>query len=158
MGGGAAGVSSWFYMALFLFTIQQVFNKLNLAEVYDMEKRKKVILIADDDIDLLQLVKMQLQQAGFTVQLSLNGNGIAGMVTEGHPDVILLDISMDGISGGDICRKLKADVATSAIPIIMFSANENIEQIVNSCGANDFVRKPFSLQIMKDKILHFVEA
>ncbi len=119
---------------------------------------KKSVLIADDDIDLLQLVKMQLQRAGFNVRLSLNGNGITKMATDEHPDVILLDISMDGISGDDICRKLKSDGATSTIPVIMFSANDNIEQIVNSCGANDFIRKPFNLQTIKDKIMHVVQA
>ncbi|MEP7278409.1 MAG: response regulator [Bacteroidota bacterium] len=123
-----------------------------------MDNRKKIVLVADDDVDLLQLVKMQLQNAGFIVELSLNGIGITKMITETHPDVILLDITMDGISGGDICRKLKSNNATSAIPIIMLSANENIEQVVHSCGANDFVRKPFSLQAMKEKILDVVRA
>lgn len=123
-----------------------------------MNNRKKTVLIADDDIDLLQLVKMQLQHAGFNVHLALNGQGISKIILESHPDIILLDITMEGISGGDICKKLKADSATSSIPIIMFSANDNIEQIVKSCGANDFVKKPFSLKLMKDKISHFVYA
>lgn len=123
---------------------------------YKSIPRKSIVLVADDDDDLLQLVKMQLQRAGFTVHLSPNGRGIADMAAENHPDVILLDIAMDGISGGDICKKLKADTATASIPIIMFSANENIEQIVHSCGANDFVRKPFDAQVMTDKILSFV--
>jgi DNA-binding response OmpR family regulator len=122
-----------------------------------MNNKKKTILIADDDIDLMQLVKMQLQKIGFAVRLSLNGYGIAKMV-EDHPDVILLDITMDGISGGDICKKLKSNEATSSIPIIMFSANDNIEQIVDSCGANGFVRKPFNLQIIQEKIAHFVQV
>jgi len=121
-------------------------------------KKKKKVLIADDDHDLLQLVKMQLQQAGFTVYLSLNGNGIVKMAADGHPDIILLDIAMDGISGGDICKKLKTSDKTAAIPIIMISANDNIESIANSCGANDYVRKPFNLQIIKEKISQFVPA
>jgi len=126
--------------------------------VNDMKSKKKIILVADDDVDLLQLVKMQLQRIGFAVQLSLNGRGITSMAKECHPDVIMLDITMDGISGGDICKKLKQDHETSSIPIIIFSANENIEQVVNSCGANDFVRKPFNMQIVKDKIFNFVKA
>src|ERR1700712_161065 len=75
--------------------------------------KKKIVLVADDDDDLLQLVKMQLQQAGFAVQLSLNGYGIIKMAVDGHPDIILLDIAMDGISGGDICKKLKMHDETS---------------------------------------------
>jgi len=123
-----------------------------------MNNGKKIVLVADDDIDLLLLVKMQLQKAGFIVQLSLNGKEITKMITEDHPDIILLDIAMDGISGGDICKKLKSDAATSSIPIIMFSANENIEQIVMACGANDFIKKPFNVQAIKEKILHYVPS
>jgi DNA-binding response OmpR family regulator len=121
-------------------------------------KNKKIVLVADDDDDLLQLIKMQLQAVGFIVQLSPNGRGIAGMAAENHPDIILLDITMDGISGGDICKKLKSDSRTADIPIIMFSANENIEQIVRNCGANDFVRKPFDAKIITDKIMHHIHA
>lgn len=123
-----------------------------------MNTTKKIVLVADDDNDLLQLVKMQLQQAGFTVQLALNGNGILKMAADVHPDIILLDIAMDGISGGDICKKLKNTDKTSGIPIIMISANDNIEDIAASCGANDYVRKPFNLQAVKDKISRFVPA
>lgn len=121
-------------------------------------RKKKIVLVADDDDDLLQLVKMQLQRAGFIVQLSPNGRGITSMATETHPDIILLDIAMDGISGSDICKKLKSNDSTSDIPIIMFSANENIEQIMSSCGANDFVRKPFDARVMTDKIMHLIYA
>ena len=102
------------------------------------------------------LVKLQLQQWGFSVQLSLNGTGIVRMAVDDHPDIILLDISMDGISGGDICMKLKANDDTAAIPIIMISANDNIEYIAHHCGANDYVRKPFNVQARKEKIALYV--
>ena len=125
---------------------------------HDLHNKKKIVLVADDDNDLLQLVKMQLQQAGFAVQLSLNGNGLLKMAVDGHPDVILLDIAMDGISGGDICRKLKTYDKTSGIPVIMISANDNIEYISNTCGANDYVRKPFNVQTIKEKISQFVQV
>jgi DNA-binding response OmpR family regulator len=121
-----------------------------------MDNRKKIVLVADDDIDLLQLVKMQLQRAGFLVQLSLNGKGIVKMALDGHPDVILLDITMDGISGGDICKKLKSNNQTAAIPIIMLSANDNIEAVAHHCGANDFVRKPFNVQAISETIARYV--
>ena len=121
-----------------------------------VNQKKKIVLVADDDNDLLQLVKMQLQKAGFEVHLSLNGTGIIKMAIDDHPDVILLDITMDGISGGDICKKLKTQNETSAIPVIMISANDNIEDIASACGANDYVRKPFDLQVIREKISHFV--
>jgi DNA-binding response OmpR family regulator len=123
---------------------------------WNIKNKKKIVLVADDDIDLLQLVKMQLQRAGFAVQLSLNGMEIVRMAIDDHPDVILLDITMDGISGGDICKKLKTRDETATIPVIMISANDNIEYIAHNCGANDFVRKPFNLQTIREKISQFV--
>ena len=125
---------------------------------FGTQLKKKIVLVADDDNDLLQLVKMQLQQAGFVVQLALNGQGIVKMAVEGHPDVILLDIAMDGISGGDICKKLKNYDKTAGIPIIMISANDNIETIATTCGANDYVRKPFNLKTIKEKISQFIQV
>jgi DNA-binding response OmpR family regulator len=125
---------------------------------YGVYNKKKIVLVADDDNDLLQLVKMQLQHAGFIVHLSLNGNGIVKMAADGHPDVILLDIAMDGVSGGDICKKLKNSAQTSSIPVIMISANDNIEIIANTCGANDFVRKPFNVETIKQKISEVLPA
>jgi DNA-binding response OmpR family regulator len=121
-----------------------------------MDSRKKIVLVADDDFDLLQLVKMQLQQAGFSVQLSLNGKGIVHMAEQEHPDIILLDITMDGISGGDICKKLKANNGTAAIPVIMISANDDIEYVAQHCGANSYVRKPFNLQVIREAIARYV--
>lgn len=121
-----------------------------------VKKEKKIVLVADDDVDLLQLVKMQLQQSGFLVQLSINGNGIVTMAQENHPDVILLDIAMDGISGGDLCKKLKSNHHTAAIPVIMISANDNIEDVARHCGANGFVRKPFNVQAIRDTISRYL--
>ncbi len=148
-------VSPWYLMAPLLISLAYAYPSKYMKN-YEQVSGKRVVMVADDDNDLLQLMKMQLQQAGFSVQLSPNGLGIIRMAANDHPDIILLDIAMDGISGADICKKLKADVRTSDIPIIMFSANENIEQIVNTCGANDFVRKPFDAQVMKEKIMHYI--
>jgi DNA-binding response OmpR family regulator len=77
---------------------------------------KKIILIADDDADLLQLIERHLQKAGFSVQLSPNGRGITEMVINNHPDLILLDIAMDGISGDDICKKLQTSRLLCFLP------------------------------------------
>ena len=146
-------------VALFLFHHLQFTNAYtHLMKQYNHQGKKKIVLVADDDNDLLQLVKMQLQHAGFIVHLALNGQGIVNMATEAHPDVILLDITMDGISGGDICKKLKTSHETSGIPVIMISANDNIETVAITCGADDYVRKPFNLQTITQKISQVVPA
>jgi len=115
----------------------------------------KTVLIADDDADLLLLAKLQLQKAGYRVKLAYNGEGLPKLAAEQHADIIFLDQSMQGITGEEICRLLKSDQTTSSIPVIIFSANDNIECISRSCGAIDFIKKPFNLQYLQDKISRY---
>jgi CheY-like chemotaxis protein len=58
--------------------------------------------------------------------------------------MILLDIRMDGVDGGEICKKLKNNEATRQIPVVLFSANHDIERIAFDCGADDCIVKPFN--------------
>ncbi|RYY56659.1 MAG: response regulator [Chitinophagaceae bacterium] len=71
---------------------------------------------------------------------------------------VLLDISMDGISGEDICRELKHHKKTSSIPVVLFSANDDIEEAARACGADDYMPKPFSIDLMKAKLSRIVMA
>jgi CheY-like chemotaxis protein len=119
---------------------------------FDM-KRRPVILLADDDEDLLLLMKMKMKSEGFAVQTSPNGEKIYDMVETNPPDIILLDITMRGIDGADICKHLKTDKATRDIPVVLFSANYNIQRIAKECGADDCIDKPFDNIKMKDKLL-----
>ena len=115
--------------------------------------RKPSVLLADDDEDLLLLMKMKMKAEGFSVQVSYNGDHIYEMVESYHPDIILLDITMRGINGGDICKHLKTDKKTRDIPVVLFSANDNIKTIAKECGANDCLDKPFNNLLMKKKLL-----
>ncbi|MFT3705559.1 MAG: response regulator [Agriterribacter sp.] len=123
-----------------------------MLPLYSPEKAP-VVLIADDDEDLLMLVKTQLQKEGFKVKLSHNGNNILRIAEEENVDIILLDVTMDGIDGKDICRMLKAHKVTSSIPVILFSGNDALDTIAMSCGADGFVSKPFEAALVKKKIM-----
>lgn len=116
------------------------------------------VLVVDDDKDLLQLVDLKLQAEGFHTLLSLNGENIREIITRSRPDLVLLDIHMNGVNGGDICRDIKSNPATSSIPVLLFSANENIEQIKEECGADGFIKKPFQDPHFKDAIEEFLGA
>ena len=111
------------------------------------------VVIADDDRDLLQLVRMKLERDGFRVAISVNAEDINRIAVEKHADIILLDISMEGISGEDICKQLKNHRLTSTIPVLLFSGNEDIEEMATSCGADDFIPKPFRFDAIREKIL-----
>jgi DNA-binding response OmpR family regulator len=113
---------------------------------------KTAILVVDDDEDILHIMNYSLSADGFDVKISHNGTNVWDIITRSRPDIILLDIQMDGIDGSTICRMLKENKNTSAIPVLMFSANDNIQSISQNCGANGFIEKPFEIKKMKSKI------
>jgi len=122
----------------------------------NIQSNPLTVLVADDDRDLLFLVKMELEREGFRVEIAHNGEGISTVALNKPIDLILLDISMDGVNGDDICRELKAHKILSAIPIILFSANEDLEQIACECGADGFIAKPFESATVRKTILEKV--
>lgn len=110
------------------------------------------ILLVDDDPDLLLLAKIKLTDAGYKVRVSPNAENIVGLILEERPDIILLDITMQGISGKDICHALKKSAITSTIPVILISGNDDVQNIATICGADGFVEKPFQIASVREKI------
>ncbi|MGN6436203.1 MAG: response regulator [Agriterribacter sp.] len=115
-------------------------------------ERKVRVLFADDDEDLLRLVKLKLSTQGFLVALSLNGERVKAMALSDRPDIILLDVTMEGNDGRDICKSLKEDGVTKDIPVILLSANDELKKIAEQCGADGYVAKPFDANSVKNKI------
>ena len=85
---------------------------------------KKKIMIAEDDTGILEAMQVMLEDAGYAITTTVNGDTIKNMREE-LPDVLLLDIWMSGVDGTDICRQLKSQELTKHIPIIMCSANKD---------------------------------
>ena len=106
---------------------------------------KKKILVADDDPGIVDAMQILLEDEGYEVITTMDGQTIPKMY-EQKPDLVFLDIWMSGMNGNTICQKLKADEATKDIPVIMFSANRDTEQIAMQCGAEDFLSKPFEIK------------
>ena len=85
-------------------------------------KIHKKILVADDDPAILDITKIVLEDAGYFVQTSRNGQEIMNMKND-FPDLLLLDIRMAGFDGCKLCLKVKSGRRTKEIPVILFSAN-----------------------------------
>lgn len=85
-----------------------------------MNERK--VLIVDDEVDILNLVKMLLKANGYTVAVAADGKEALKLVKTFRPQVILLDIMMPEMDGGDVVRELKKDPMTSQIPVIFLTA------------------------------------
>jgi len=106
----------------------------------------KKILLIEDDPDIQDLVRYSLGQEGYGVEAC--GNGTAGLLSarKDRPDLILLDVMLPGLTGKEVCKKLKADRSTEAIPIIFLTArSDEIDKMIGfEIGADDYVSKPFS--------------
>lgn len=113
--------------------------------------RTPKILLVDDDQDLLIVLKQQLTKEGHHVVVSPNGVNIFDIIASDTPDLILIDIWMEGVEGPTLCRLLKSNKSTSRIPILMFSANDRIAEITGQCGADGFVRKPFKVEELRNE-------
>lgn len=104
----------------------------------------KRILVADDDPAILDALSIMLEESGYEVETTIDGAVAQDMKVE-LPDLLLLDIRMSGMDGGKICKRIKNAAITKHLPVILISANKDIEQIALECGADDFISKPFQM-------------
>ncbi|HMZ07383.1 MAG TPA: response regulator [Anaerolineales bacterium] len=102
------------------------------------------ILIIDDDVDTLRLVGLMLQRQGYQIIAASNGSQGLTKAFEERPDLILLDVMMPDMDGFEVTRRLRKNPATSAIPILMFTAKTQLDDKVTGfeVGADDYLTKP----------------
>lgn len=119
-----------------------------------MTHDKPYILVIDDDPDILDAIRVMLEDEGYCVQTSKKGD-YAESLRDGNgglPDLIILDVLLSGKDGRAICRRLKERNDTKHIPIIMMSAHPDAERSVKGVGADAFIAKPFSLDGFLDLV------
>jgi len=109
------------------------------------------VLVADDDPAILEATQLILEYEGYEVATVSDGNAICTLASD-FPDVILLDIWLSGTNGAEIARFLKEQERTRHIPIILFSANRNIEELARKAGVEDSIMKPFDLADLLEKV------
>ncbi|MHC4772252.1 MAG: response regulator transcription factor [Planctomycetota bacterium] len=112
------------------------------------------ILVVDDQKDLLEMLDMVLTQEGYRVRTAASGNEALAMIAAQKPDLILLDIILGDISGIKLTTKLKHETETTHIPIILLTAKDSETDIIVglSVGADDYITKPFSTQVLLARI------
>ncbi|MGB0493954.1 MAG: phosphate regulon transcriptional regulator PhoB [Paracoccaceae bacterium] len=105
------------------------------------------ILVVDDEAAQREIIVYNLEAAGFEVMSADNGEDAVLMVQEEHPNLIVLDWMMPKLSGLEVCRQLRSNKETKAIPIILLSArSEDVDKVRGlEIGADDYVSKPFSV-------------
>jgi two-component system alkaline phosphatase synthesis response regulator PhoP len=104
------------------------------------------ILIVEDDQDIAKLVARYLNKAGYTTEIVASGRDALRTITTNAPDLLVLDLMLPQVDGLEICRAVRANKKTAAIPIIMLTARgEESDRIVGlEIGADDYLSKPFS--------------
>jgi DNA-binding response OmpR family regulator len=113
-----------------------------------------VLLVADDDADIRDLVAFKLEQAGFEVIAVEDGQAALEQARARQPALAVLDVSMPALSGIDVCRMLRAEPATAGMLIIMLTARVQEQDVEGgfSAGADDYVTKPFSPRELVSRI------
>ncbi|MBN1660906.1 MAG: response regulator [Anaerolineae bacterium] len=106
------------------------------------------ILVVDDDKNNVQLLSRILDRSGYTARSAHNGAAALQSAQATPPDLILLDVMMPGMSGTDVCIRLKADERTRDIPVLFVTALGTVEDKLQGfrVGAVDYVTKPFQVQ------------
>jgi len=108
-------------------------------------KREKIVVV-EDERDILEVISYNLGREGYRVATATDGLEGLRLIRDEAPDVVLLDLMLPGLDGIEVCRRLKADPVTRAIPIIMVTAKGEEADVVLGLGvgADDYVTKPFS--------------
>ncbi|SDG01167.1 Response regulator receiver domain-containing protein [Onishia taeanensis] len=112
------------------------------------------VLVVDDEPNIVLSLEFLMQQAGFEVITAVDGESALTRIAEMPPDLVLLDISLPGISGFDVLERLRAMPTSARLPIIMLTAHgREVEREKGlALGADDYITKPFSTQALVDKV------
>ena len=115
------------------------------GQTEDVDGRSRVLTVDDDPV-YLQMIKNSLSSIRCSMVPAMNGKEALRRIEEKKPDIVLLDIMMPGMSGYQICRKIRETYSPSELPIILITQGAEVSTIVEgfAAGANDFLSKPFT--------------
>jgi DNA-binding response OmpR family regulator len=115
---------------------------------------RPLVLVADDDPDILTLIALRLERSGFDVVVARDGEQALATALEREPDIALLDVTMPKLDGYEVTARLRDNQATRHMPVILLTARVQEADIALGleAGADDYVKKPFSTQELRDRI------
>ena len=118
-----------------------------------MNKKNK-ILIVDDTVDTVELLKKRFRSDGYDTAEAYDGEEALKQVVEYNPDLIVLDVMMPKLDGYEVCQRLKTDESTRYIPILMLTAKSDVESKIKGLdiGADDYLPKPFNYKELSARV------
>lgn len=121
---------------------------------------RHTVLVADDDEDILMLVRHRLERRGYAVITAADGEQALALATERLPDAAILDGLMPGLNGEEVCARIRADARTAAIPVIVLTAKagEAARGEAIEAGADAYMLKPFSIDALDERLQSLIAA
>ena len=116
-----------------------------------MAEQKKVFIF-DDNTDILELCTFILEDAGYEIKTSSTSNNIIDQVSAYIPDIIFMDNWLPDIGGIEATRELKGHDTLRNIPVIYFSANNDVSLLAEKAGADSYLSKPFDIQTLEEMV------
>jgi two-component system phosphate regulon response regulator PhoB len=118
------------------------------------------VVVIDDDRDLRHLIKLTMEfTAGWQVEVAGDGEAGIALTQRVRPDVVVADLMMPGMDGYEVCRRLHADPATAAIPVIVLTARKEIDQArLAQAGAAGVLFKPFEPDELASRIRAYLPS
>lgn len=111
------------------------------------------LLVVDDEIAICDFLSNYFTEKGYVVFLATNGEEAIRQARERHPDVVLLDIKMPGISGLEVLRRLKAESNSAKIVIVTAVEDSDVFEQAKRLGAADYITKPFELEYLNSVVI-----
>lgn len=122
-----------------------------------MNNMNKRILIIDDDQGILGAITAILESEGYEITTSENSSYLKKLTNKNLPHLILLDLFVSGEDGKTILKTIKADHLTKEVPVIMLSAYPNVEKEIKEAGADDFIPKPFDIDVLLNGVKKYLQ-
>jgi excisionase family DNA binding protein len=131
------------------------FMKENGIPTDALDNDKREILLVDDDLDLVEVVKTALEKDGrFDVKVANNGFDAGMIVKEHRPELIVLDVMLPDINGREVCQRVRSDNQLEEVKILCISGMVEPDKIddLKAAGANDFLQKPFEVEQLIERM------
>lgn len=113
---------------------------------------KRRILVLDDDRYILDILDEALSYEEFEVKTAMDIESFFSLMTDYHPNLVLIDYLLRGINGGEVCHQIKSEEGTRDVPVILMSAYPRVFESLGTYGCDAFIAKPFDLYTLIDKV------
>ena len=116
----------------------------------------KKVFIFDDNTDILELCTLILEDAGYQIKTSPTSNNIVSQVSAFMPDLIFMDNWLPDVGGIEATQELKNHSQLKHIPVIYFSANNDVKSLSEKAGADAYLSKPFDIHVLEEIVVNYI--